>query len=92
MVKPPLRTKSIGFKVSEEEYAQAGGSDLLWKCSAGFLNASREEKEGAPLLAVFEKGAAPTADTMCLYTAGGRIFIFRTVQSFTITGPRSPKT
>jgi hypothetical protein len=22
MVKPPLRTKSIGFKVSEEEYAQ----------------------------------------------------------------------
>jgi hypothetical protein len=28
MVKPPLRTKSIGFKVSEEEYAQletAGG-------------------------------------------------------------------
>jgi hypothetical protein len=27
MVKPPLRTKSIGFKVSEEEYA-AGGPDL----------------------------------------------------------------
>jgi hypothetical protein len=28
MVKPPLRTKSIGFKVSEEEYARletAGG-------------------------------------------------------------------
>jgi hypothetical protein len=24
MVKPPLRTKSIGFKVSEEEYAQLG--------------------------------------------------------------------
>jgi hypothetical protein len=24
MVKPPLRTKSIGFKVSEEEYAGAG--------------------------------------------------------------------
>ena len=23
MVKPPLRTKSIGFKVSEEEYAQS---------------------------------------------------------------------
>jgi hypothetical protein len=22
MVKPPLRTKSIGFKVSEEEYAR----------------------------------------------------------------------
>jgi hypothetical protein len=22
MVKPPLRTRSIGFKVSEEEYAQ----------------------------------------------------------------------
>jgi hypothetical protein len=22
MVKPPLRTKSIGFKVSQEEYAQ----------------------------------------------------------------------
>jgi hypothetical protein len=34
MVKPPLRTKSIGFKVSEEEYAQletaaqAGGQTL----------------------------------------------------------------
>ncbi len=24
MVKPPLRTKSIGFKVSQEEYARRG--------------------------------------------------------------------
>ena len=27
MVKPPLRTKSIGFKVSEEEHAR---SSILW--------------------------------------------------------------
>ena len=30
-----------------------------------FLRASREENEGAPLLAPFEKGALPTADATC---------------------------
>src|SRR5271154_2893916 len=43
MVKPPLRTKSIGFKVSEEEYAQletaaqADGRTLGEWCREGIL-------------------------------------------------------
>jgi hypothetical protein len=50
MVKPPLRTKSIGFKVSEEEYAQleeaarAGGFTLGEWCRQVVLeDASGEE-------------------------------------------------
>jgi hypothetical protein len=45
MVKPPLRTKSIGFKVSEEEYAQleeaarAGGFTLGEWCRQMILGA-----------------------------------------------------
>lgn len=41
MVKPPLRTKSIGFKVSEEEYAQ-------------LETAAQAEGPGAPPFAGFE--------------------------------------
>jgi uncharacterized protein (DUF1778 family) len=43
MVKPPLRTKSIGFKVSEEEYAlletaaQASGRTLGEWCREAIL-------------------------------------------------------
>src|SRR6202451_3700518 len=43
MVKPPLRTKSIGFKVSQEEYAQletaaqADGRTLGEWCREGIL-------------------------------------------------------
>ncbi len=46
MVKPPLRTKSIGFKVSEEEYAQletaaqASGQTLGEWCRQMILGAS----------------------------------------------------
>jgi hypothetical protein len=46
MVKPPLRTKSIGFKVSEEEYArletaaQASGQTLGEWCREMILGAS----------------------------------------------------
>ncbi len=50
MVKPPLRTKSIGFKVSEEEYARleeaarAGGFTLGEWCRQVVLeDASGEE-------------------------------------------------
>ena len=35
----------------------AGGPDLPSKYNAGFPSARREENEGAPLLALFEKGA-----------------------------------
>jgi hypothetical protein len=64
MVKPPLRTKSIGFKVSEEEYAQleeaarAGGFTLGEWCRQVVLeDASGEEIKptgtGAEAQAVF---------------------------------------
>ena len=36
---------------------------------------------GAPLLALFEKGAFPNASPLGSYAAGGRTFIFRTSQS-----------
>ena len=35
MVKPPLRTKSIGFKVSEEEYAQLEAAAQAGGCTLG---------------------------------------------------------
>ena len=35
MVKPPLRTKSIGFKVSEEEYAQLETAAQAGGCTLG---------------------------------------------------------
>jgi len=35
MVKPPLRTKSIGFKVSEEEYAQLETGAQTGGCTLG---------------------------------------------------------
>jgi hypothetical protein len=54
MVKPPLRTKSIGFKVSEEEYARleeaarAGGFTLGEWCRQVVLeDASGEEMKPA---------------------------------------------
>ena len=56
MVKPPLRTKSIGFKVSEEEYAQletaaqASGRTLGEWCRELILLAVW------PILCVFCKG------------------------------------
>jgi hypothetical protein len=54
MVKPPLRTKSIGFKVSEEEYAQletaaqAGGCTLGEWCREVVLGSSQETKPTGP--------------------------------------------
>ena len=57
MVKPPLRTKSIGFKVSEEEYAQlemaaqAGGSTLGEWCRKVVLASASEAEMGDPVLA-----------------------------------------
>jgi hypothetical protein len=57
MVKPPLRTKSIGFKVSEEEYAQlemaaqAGGSTLGEWCRKVVLASASEAEMGDLALA-----------------------------------------
>jgi hypothetical protein len=54
MVKLPLRTKSIGFKVSEEEYAQletaaqAGGCTLGEWCREVVLGSSKEIKPIGP--------------------------------------------
>ena len=54
MVKPPLRTKSIGFKVSEEEYAkletaaQAGGCTLGEWCREVVLARGQETKPTGP--------------------------------------------
>ena len=54
MVKPPLRTKSIGFKVSEEEYAQleaaaqVGGRTLGEWCREMVLTSSQEIKPTGP--------------------------------------------
>jgi hypothetical protein len=54
MVKPPLRTKSIGFKVSEEEYAQletaaqASGQTLgEWCREAAVLGCANGEPQAA---------------------------------------------
>ena len=57
MVKPPLRRKSIGFKVSEEEYAQlemaaqAGGSTLGEWCRKVVLASASEAEMGDLALA-----------------------------------------
>jgi hypothetical protein len=59
MVKPPLRTKSIGFKVSEEEYAQletaaqAEGRTLGEWCREAILRggSSNDSERHAPALA-----------------------------------------
>ena len=54
MVKPPLRTKSIGFKVSEEEYAQletaaqASGRTLGEWCREVVLASGQETKPTGP--------------------------------------------
>jgi hypothetical protein len=54
MVKPPLRTKSIGFKVSEEEYArletaaQASGQTLGEWCREVVLASGQETKPTGP--------------------------------------------
>jgi hypothetical protein len=54
MVKLPLRTKSIGFKVSEEEYAQletaaqAGGCTLGEWCRKVVLGSGPETKPTGP--------------------------------------------
>ena len=51
MVKPPLRTKSIGFKVSEEEYAQletaaqADGRTLGEWCREAILRGGASDAE-----------------------------------------------
>jgi predicted DNA-binding protein len=51
MVKPPLRTKSIGFKVSEEEYArletaaQASGRTLGEWCREAILRGGASDSE-----------------------------------------------
>jgi len=57
MVKPPLRTKSIGFKVSEEEHAQletaaqAGGSTLGEWCREVVLASASDAERSDPALA-----------------------------------------
>jgi len=53
MVKPPLRTKSIGFKVSEEEYAQletAAQADGYSQDCATFVPASLARRTHSPRL------------------------------------------
>ncbi|MFZ1169362.1 MAG: hypothetical protein WAO04_19430 [Candidatus Sulfotelmatobacter sp.] len=53
MVKPPLRTKSIGFKVSEEEYAlletaaQADGRTLGEWCREAILRGGSASEDPA---------------------------------------------
>jgi predicted DNA-binding protein len=53
MVKPPLRTKSIGFKVSEEEYArletaaQASGRTLGEWCREAILRGGSASEDPA---------------------------------------------
>ncbi len=69
MVKPPLRTKSIGFKVSEEEYAQletaaqAEGRTLGEWCreailrgrsARGLAHSFRKTHRGLPHPSLFE--------------------------------------
>jgi hypothetical protein len=57
MVKPPLRTKSIGFKVSEEEYAQletaaqASGRTLGEWCREVVLASASDAERRDPALA-----------------------------------------
>jgi uncharacterized protein (DUF1778 family) len=57
MVKPPLRTKSIGFKVSEEEYtqletaAQADGRTLGEWCREAILRGGAKAAAHDPALA-----------------------------------------
>jgi hypothetical protein len=57
MVKPPLRTKSIGFKVSEEEYArlettaQASGRTLGEWCREVVLASASDAERHDPALA-----------------------------------------
>ena len=57
MVKPPLRTKSIGFKVSEEEYArletaaQTSGQTLGEWCREAILREMRDPERHDPALA-----------------------------------------
>ena len=57
MVKPPLRTKSIGFKVSEEEYAQletsaqADGRTLGGWCREAILRGGASHAAHDPALA-----------------------------------------
>ena len=57
MVKPPLRTKSIGFKVSEEEYArletaaQTSGQTLGEWCREAILREMRDPEMHDPALA-----------------------------------------
>lgn len=55
MVKPPLRTKSVGFKVSEEEYAQletaaqASGRTLGEWCREAILRGGSARRAGPSL-------------------------------------------
>jgi hypothetical protein len=55
MVKPPLRTKAIGFKVSEEEYAQletaaqADGRTLGEWCREAILRGGRDRRSVRPV-------------------------------------------
>jgi hypothetical protein len=57
MVKPPLRTKSIGFKVSQEEYAQletaaqTSGRTLGEWCREVVLASARDVERRDPALA-----------------------------------------
>ena len=80
MVKPPLRTKSIGFKVSEEEYAQletaaqTSGRTLGEWCRELVLASGHETKPTGPggaeaqaLMAELLSGEHEAACT-CLFT------------------------
>lgn len=70
MVKPPLRTKSIGFKVSEEEYAQLETAAQASGRTLGVYPAVRENLRGEPknpLDRAFPKGPK-TASLLCSLT------------------------
>ena len=74
MVKPPLRTKSIGFKVSQEEYAQleaaarARGGTLGAGAAGGVgAAAKRETRSGACGIC----GSAPAAGERVGACGGG---------------------
>ena len=58
MVKPPLRTKSIGFKVSEEEYAQLETAAQAERSDAGRVVPRGDPRGGASNAAAHDPALA----------------------------------
>jgi hypothetical protein len=58
MVKPPLRTKSIGFKVSEEEYARLETAAQARRVAQAFDLGGITNTVGAPFFAHSAKGGS----------------------------------